>query len=102
MADAAMLTRRRFLLVCWLVVEAAVGLRLPVAPARAPSSRAGQPVAAEPPAAGAALTKKNERRRIMSKNNYVRGGSPFDRAIHTETKDKMSATFAGALHRMCA
>ena len=42
-------------------------------------------------------TKKNIRHRIMRTDNYKRGGSPFDRDIHRETKDKMSEQFAGEL-----
>ena len=42
-------------------------------------------------------TKKNVRSRIMKNGNYKRGGSPFDRDIHSETKEKMSEQFAGEL-----
>ncbi|KAL1519545.1 hypothetical protein AB1Y20_023060 [Prymnesium parvum] len=43
------------------------------------------------------LNKKNERRRIMSKEQYKRGGSPFDKPIHQGVQEKMSAQFAGEI-----
>lgn len=33
----------------------------------------------------------------MSKDDYKRGGSPFDKEIHRDVKDKMSGQFAGEL-----
>jgi len=46
---------------------------------------------------GEVVTKKNERRRIMTSDNYKRGGSPFDKDIHKDIQQKMSAQFAGEL-----
>jgi len=43
------------------------------------------------------VTKKGERRRIMGKESYKRGGSPFDRSIHDDVNQKMSSKFAGEL-----
>jgi len=42
-------------------------------------------------------TKKNARRRIMSKESFKRGGTPFDRSIHSDVSQKMSRQFAGEL-----
>jgi len=81
---------------CWLI-GLAHGLQLPVSPTPA-VARVGRLVAAESAVGDSQpITKKNERRRIMGADKYVRGGSPFDKAIHKETKEKMSATFAGEL-----
>ena len=42
-------------------------------------------------------TKKNVRRRIMSKDSYKRGGTPFEKTIHKDVAGKMSELFAGEL-----
>ena len=59
----------------------------------AEEARKKNPTAADRPAvsqkyagvkAGDRDTKKNKRNKIMKKKQYVRGGSPFDRAIHSD------------------
>ena len=42
-------------------------------------------------------SKKNVRRSIMTKDKYKRGGSPFDKTIHSDVQQKMSAQFASEL-----
>ena len=42
-------------------------------------------------------TKKNLRRKIMGRDSYKRGGTPFDLGIHKEVSQKMSERFAGEL-----
>ena len=62
------------------------------APRRAPRHGAIHAVAEQP-----MLDKRNERRRIMSSEYYKRGGSPFDKDIHKEVNQKMSAQFKSDL-----
>lgn len=57
----------------------------------------GVHMAEQPVAKASETTKKNQRRAIMSKDNYKRGGAPFERAIHTDVTEKMSSQFAGEL-----
>ena len=47
--------------------------------------------------AAADLTKKAIRRQIMTKESYMRGGSPFEKEIHKDVSGKMSEMFAGEL-----
>lgn len=48
-------------------------------------------------AESADLTKKAMRRKIMTKDSYMRGGAPFEKSIHKEVSGKMSEMFAGEL-----
>ena len=48
-------------------------------------------------AAAVEPTKKNMRRQIMTKASYMRGGAPFEKAIHKDVSGKMSEMFAGEL-----
>ena len=87
-----------FCVLLWLSV--AHGLRLapghgqPRALAR---SRASMQETAEAAAADPELTKKAMRRQIMTKSSYMRGGAPFEKAIHKDVSGKMSEMFAGEL-----
>ena len=63
----------------------------PVTPSYRPHVGAPSMVASED------ITKKAERRRIMGKEQYKRGGSPFEKAIHKDVNERMSAKFAGEL-----
>ena len=47
--------------------------------------------------AEAAATKRDERRRIMGKNTFMRGATPFEKGIHADVNQKMSAKFASEL-----
>jgi len=42
------------------------------------------------------LTKKAMRRKIMTKDSYMRGGAPFEKAIHKDVSGKMSEMFAAS------
>ena len=92
-----MLALVMYLLVVLLWVSVAHGLR--VAPGHGQSralarSRAAMQETAE---AAADLTKKAIRRQIMTKESYMRGGSPFEKEIHKDVSGKMSEMFAGEL-----
>ena len=86
-----------YLLVVLLWLSVAHGLR--VAPGHAQSralsrSRASMQETTE---AAADMSKKAIRRQIMTKDSYMRGGSPFEKEIHKDVSGKMSEMFAGEL-----
>ena len=94
-----MLALVMYLLVVLLWLSVAHGLR--VAPGHAQSralarSRASASMQ-ETAEAAADLTKKAIRRQIMTKDSYMRGGSPFEKEIHKDVSGKMSEMFAGEL-----
>ena len=86
-----------YLLVVLLWLSVAHGLR--VAPGHAQSralsrSRASMQETTE---AAVDMSKKAIRRQIMTKDSYMRGGSPFEKEIHKDVSGKMSEMFAGEL-----
>ena len=88
-----------YLLVVLLWLSVAHGLR--VAPGHAQSralarSRASASMQ-ETTEAAADMSKKAIRRQIMTKDSYMRGGSPFEKEIHKDVSGKMSEMFAGEL-----
>ena len=87
-----------FCVLLWLSV--AHGLRLAPGhgqPRVLARSRASMQETAEAAAADPELTKKAMRRQIMTKSSYMRGGAPFEKAIHKDVSGKMSEMFAGEL-----
>lgn len=81
-------------LLLWLSV--AHGLRL--APGHGqPRALARSRASMQETAESADLTKKAMRRKIMTKDSYMRGGAPFEKSIHKEVSGKMSEMFAGEL-----
>ena len=92
-----------YLLCVLLWLSVAHGLRVapghcrPRALARPRALMSATSEAAAAEAAALEPTKKNLRRQIMTKSNYMRGGSPFEKSIHKDVSGKMSEMFAGEL-----
>ena len=87
-----------YLLVVLLWLSVAHGLR--VAPGHAQSralARSRASASMQETTEAADLTKKAIRRQIMTKDSYMRGGSPFEKEIHKDVSGKMSEMFAGEL-----
>jgi len=56
-----------------------------------------RPVQMQDTAEAESVAKRDERRRIMGKDKYKRGGAPFDKAIHKDVTSKMSEKFKSEL-----
>ena len=86
-----------YLLVVLLWLSVAHGLRVAPGHAQSRALARSRSSMGETTEAAADMSKKAIRRQIMTKDSYMRGGSPFEKEIHKDVSGKMSEMFAGEL-----